>query len=134
MPTWMQWVNILWPIAMTITPVMIGVGFLWLKTKFAGLGDMTKLGDRVSAIESTLRVMSADIVRLDEEDESEPTRLALMTQLTNLTERMSRMEAASEAERRQNHQQYEALNRQLATSNTYLHTLIEQGMLGRSGQ
>ena len=134
MPTWMQWINLLWPIAMTITPIMVGFGFLWLKTKFAALGDMTKLGERVTLLETTVAVMTADIKTLDETADSEPTRLGLMNQLSGLTERMSRMEAAIEAERRQSQHQFEAVNRQLSTSNSYLHTIIEQGMLNRSGQ
>ncbi len=132
MPSWMHWFNILWPIGMTITPIMVGVGFLWLKTKFADLGDLKKMDGRLIGVETTLQVMTADIRTLDEDAESEPTRMHLLTRLSEMAERMSRMEAAVESERRQSQQQYESLRSQLATNNQYLHTLVEQGMRGAS--
>lgn len=142
MPFWMQWFQILYPIALTMTPVLIAVGLLWLRTKFASLGDFkaieTKVAgvdfanvvERLGKVETSIQVISVEIQTLSEGADSAPTRLDLMHQLSGLSERMSRMEAAVESERRQSQQQHEALRQQLATANQYLHTLIDQGMRG----
>lgn len=142
MSFWMQWFQILYPIALTMTPVLIAVGLLWLRTKFASLGDFkaieTKVAgvdllnvvERLGTVESDIKVITVEIQALAEGADSAPTRLDLMNQLSGLTERMSRMEAAVESERRQSQHQYEALRQQLATTNQYLHTLIDQGMRG----
>lgn len=131
MPAWMHWFQIFYPIAMTLTPVLLAIGLLWLKTKFAALGDLKQIDVRLTGVETTLQVMTADIKTLDEDAESEPTRMQLLERLSEMAQRMGRMEAAVEGERRQSHQQYESLRSQLATNNQYLHTLVEQGM--RSG-
>lgn len=142
MSDWMQWFQILYPIALTMTPVLLAIGLLWLRTKFAALADLkvveTKIAgidlanvvDRLGKVETSIEVITVEIQTLAEGADSAPTRLDLMNQLSRLTERMSHMEAAVESERRQSQHQYEALRQQLATANQYLHTLIDQGMRG----
>ena len=128
MSAWIQWLTALWPIAATLTPLILLSGFLWLKTQFAGAEAVKAISVSLTRFQTELVRIDGEIVKLGENADSEPTRLDLMAQLSGLSDRMSRMEASAEAERRQNMAQYHALERQLSTTNQYLHTLVEQTM------
>ena len=134
MPTWILWISSLWPLAITITPFILGGGFLWLKTQFASATDIKVCHADIAAIKLSIARVESDIEVLGKADDSEPTRMKLMTQLSEVGHRLSRIEANAEAERRQSAQQYHALERALATNAQYLHTVIEQGLMRGPGQ
>lgn len=128
MPTWVSWLQTLWPIAATITPLIMIAGFYWLSSKFASVVAHTELKCEVDAHKIKLTTIDATLAGLERDADDEPTRMDLMNKLSALNERMSRSEAQSEALQRQMTTQNVAVTRELSTLNQYLHTLIERGI------
>lgn len=130
MDSWIQWFNVLWPIAATLTPLILLAGFLWLKTQFAGAKDVELIKVGQNALQVEVTRLDGEIRSLGESMESAPTRVELMGQIAQTIERMSRMEAAQEGLQRQLAQQNHAIEQQLRTLSNYVHTLVEQGVRG----
>lgn len=130
MSSWIQWFNILWPVAATLTPIILMAGFLWLKTQFAGAKDVETIKAGQNALQVEVTRLDGEIRSLSESMESAPTRVELMGQIAQTIERMSRMEAAQEGLQRQIGQQNHAIEQQLKTLSNYVHTLVEQGIQG----
>lgn len=110
-------VNVVWPIASTLTPLILGAGFLWLQTKFPTKGVFEKLEARVGHIETTQAIDSQRLTSLAEDAEHSPTRIELLDKLSIISSRLSHVEATTKA-----------IDKQLTTQNDYLHTLIEKGL------
>lgn len=128
MSSWIQWFNILWPVAATLTPIILAAGFLWLKTQFAGAKDVETIKTAQAALHLDVTRLDGEIRSLSDSMESAPTRVELMGQIAQTIERMSRMEAAQEGLQRQIGQQNHAIEQQLKTLSNYVHTLVEQGI------
>ena len=118
----------LWPIAATITPLVLLAGFLWLKTQFAGAKDVAEIGTKLAGYDNRLTKIEGELETLAANDVSEPTRVDLMQSLAAMDARMSRMEAHNEALVRQLGAQNHSLQRELKTLSDYVHSLIEQGL------
>jgi hypothetical protein len=129
---WFEIFDVVYRVSVAIIPVLLLGCVWWLRYHFASAKDHDALQVRVNAVEAGLRLSEAQILNITAAMESAPTRMDLLQSLGDLGERMSRMEASSEADRRQMHMQFTSLNQTLSTQNQYLHTLIEQGMLGGS--
>ena len=134
--SWLDIFRIAWPIATTITPIMLLAGFLWLQTKFVTKNELEALDKRQTkalqeaiaesansrtALDRELRNMvnrqtisEERILTLLKESQRDPSRNDLNNNISMLQERMARVESTSEA----------AL-RQLDAQSRYLHSIVE---------
>ena len=117
MPAWLATLIDLWPIASTITPLILLAGFYWLQTKFPSKLDFAALADKVDQIEVDQAAASAAVQRMSEDRDSPPTRLQLMQHIAGLEGRVSAVEAG-----------LASINTQLKTANEYLQILVERGL------
>lgn len=127
---WFELFDVVYRVSVTIIPLLLVGCVWWLKAHFAGTKELRAVETDITAIKGQLAVIDNKIADLAGDMESSPTRLDLLQSLSSLGERMSRMEASSEADRRQMQAQFAALSQTISTQNQYLHTLVEQGMLG----
>lgn len=117
MPDWVQLIIDLWPIASTITPIILLAGFLWLRQKFPSKEDFDALKQTVDQLK-TDQVASTQTIRLlKNERDDPPTRVQLMAEMATLAGRVSAVEAS-----------LKGVGDQVATSNDYLQILIERGV------
>ena len=117
MPSWLDILSTLWPIAATITPVLIMGGFFWLKTQFATKADFDRHAENTTDLRAELIRIDGRLTALQNDMESSPTRADMSKQMARFGERLGRLEASTEG-----------LGRQLATTNQYLHTIVEKGL------
>ncbi|WP_370176254.1 hypothetical protein [Sphingobium abikonense] len=117
MPDWMRLIIDLWPVASTITPVILLAGFLWLQRKFPSKEDFDALRLTVDKVKLEQVATANAIEELREERDDPPTRVQLMAEMGELAERVSAMEAA-----------FAGVSAQLLTTNNYLQILIERGV------
>lgn len=128
MPTFLEIVRTIWPIAAVLTPLILGAGFLWLRTQFPTKTDLAAMEERIRAdIEEHERRLDdgskkmADydkrIALVEDDCESSPSKADLSQANASLAGRMSGVESSLRGQ-----------ERQLSTLNTYLHTLIEKGL------
>ncbi|WP_336973475.1 hypothetical protein [Sphingobium aromaticiconvertens] len=117
MPSWFSIVTDLWPIASTITPLILLAGFFWLRTKFPLKEDFDKLADIVDKLGDEQIACSARLKAVENDQVSEPTRVQIMAQMTVMSNKVSRVEA-----------QTEGVQTQLRTANDYLQIMVERGL------
>ncbi|WP_289145063.1 hypothetical protein [uncultured Sphingobium sp.] len=117
MPDWVSLIIDLWPIASTITPIILLAGFFWLRTKFPLKEDFDKLAVIVKQLGDEQISCSARLKSVEDDQVSEPTRIQLLAQMQVMSNKVSRVEA-----------QTEGVQSQLATANDYLQLIIERGM------
>lgn len=122
--SWLPLLQTIWPIASTITPVIMLGGFAWLQTKFPSQADLKEhkvdllaLNDRVSSVMTRMTTSESRIENILRDLERQPTRADLSSSVADLRERMGRVESS-----------IESVRDTLETQNEYLHTLIQQGM------
>lgn len=128
MTAWIDYITALWPIAATLTPLILIAGFLWLKTQFAGAADFRTVCTAVDTLRTDFVLVKAQLAQLAGDIESSPTRLDMVRQIASVSERLGRVEANGEASMRMAAMQMQALERQLAVQNNYLQALVEKGM------
>lgn len=109
--------NVIWPIASTLTPIILGAGFLWLQTKFPTKTDFEDLKTRVGHIEVQQGKDSLRLSAIADDAEHSPTRIELLKELSTISSRLAHVEATGKA-----------TEKAVATQNDYLHTLIEKGL------
>nr|WP_162236153.1 hypothetical protein [Sphingomonas sp. Leaf24] len=131
--------KIAWPIAVTLVPIILTAGILWLRSQFPTKGELEavrvdvatkiagserRLTDKLEEHEARLEAGSRKMAELDkrtalveEECKQVPSRNTLQSELSHLAQRIRGVEV-----------QGQAANDQLSTQNTYLHTLIERGL------
>lgn len=117
MPSWISIILDLWPIASTITPVILLAGFLWLRQKFPSKEDFDDLKLTVDKLKLDQVATTNAIKELKDERDDPPTRVQLMAEMGDLAERVSAMEAS-----------FKGISGQLHTTNSYLQLLIERGI------
>lgn len=116
-----DYIRIIWPIASTLTPVLIGFACLWLRSQFVlkaeAAAERTRLelcfkdhGEKLADHETRLKLVEHYTVQ-------PPSRQDLGDRIGALSARMSGVEA-----------EVKATNRQLGTANDYLSTLVQQGL------
>jgi len=106
----LEWVRALWPVVSSITPFILLGGFYWLKTQFVSQQDFDELDEKID-------LHHERIGRLETEGQSDPSRADLNRMQSELSQRLSGVEAS-----------VKALGHQMATMNSYLHTVIEKGL------
>ncbi|WP_156347252.1 hypothetical protein [Sphingomonas sp. Leaf5] len=124
---------------MTLVPIILTAGILWLRSQFPTKGELEavrvdvatkiagserRLTDKLEEHEARLEAGSRKMAELDkrtalveEECKQVPSRNTLQSELSHLAQRIRGVEV-----------QGQAANDQLSTQNTYLHTLIERGL------
>lgn len=117
MPAWLQLILDLWPIASTITPVILLAGFLWLRQKFPSKEDFDALKLTVDQLKVDQAKTTNTIKELKDERDDPPTRVQLMAEMGELAERVSAMEAS-----------FKGLSTHLETTNDYLKILVDRGL------
>jgi len=117
MPDWVQLIIDLWPIASTITPIILLAGFLWLRQKFPSKEDFDALKATVDKLTVDQAASTNTIKLLKNERDDPPTRVQLMDELGDLAERTSGVEAS-----------VKGLSTQLGTAMDLLQILIERGV------
>lgn len=125
--SWWQIIQTLWPIAATMTPLILLGGFAWLQTKFPSRADLkeheTKLETLTGQVSGLVTRISTNENRIDHvmrDLEREPTRASLANSISDMRDRLGSVESS-----------VRAMQHQLETQNDYLQTLIQQG-LGKS--
>jgi predicted nucleic acid-binding Zn-ribbon protein len=135
--SWLEILRSIWPVMAGITPLVLAGGFAWLRLQFPTKLDLEKLkserekalvdvvakfaveisdlrgqtttnSDRQIASEQRLNAIEADLHRA-------PSRVELSKDIGKVAERVGHLEAG-----------LEALSKQIETTNSYLHTLIEK--------
>jgi hypothetical protein len=113
----LEFVKVLWPIASTITPLILAAGFLWLRTKFPSREEVEKLSAKVEQLDGKLDDHEVRVGKIEFDQKSEPTRADLNRVQTALGERIGGVEAT-----------LRGMGQQLGRIDTYLHTLIDKGL------
>lgn len=116
---WLEYVKVFWPIIGGVGALLTLFGVLWLRTKFTPLEDHRLVGTKVAALETTSAAHEERLKALEGHANQAPTRLELQDDIAKLAERMAGMEAG-----------LRGVGKELATHNSYLHSLIEQGLKG----
>lgn len=118
---WLEYVKVFWPIIGGVGALLTLFGVLWLRTKFTPLEDHRGLNTRVSALEARDAGQEERLKALESHVNQAPTRQELQDDIAKLAERMAGMEAG-----------LKGVGKELQTHNSYLHSLIEQGLKGGS--
>lgn len=139
--SWLFILQVLWPIAVTIIPLVLGAGFIWLKTQLATKAELTAAtqgfetdlrevrtrldthADRFERGSGKFADHDKRIALVEESCESPPTRADLNQGLTVLGGRMSGVESS-----------LRGLDRTVSTQNDYVRTLIEAGITKDRGK
>lgn len=117
MPDWVSLIIKLWPIASTITPIILLAGFLWLRQKFPSKEDFDTLRGKVDKL-TVDQAKTADAIKeLKAGRDDPPTRVQLMAEMAVLAGRVSAVEA-----------KVDGVGNAVETSNDYLQILIERGV------
>ena len=116
---WLEYVKVFWPIIGGVGVLLTLFGVLWLRTKFTPLEDHRGLNTRVAALEARDAGQEERLKALELHSNQAPTRQELQDDIAKLAERMAGMEAG-----------LKGVGKELATHNSYLHSLIEQGLKG----
>jgi len=125
---WLRVLQVLWPIAVVVASLVLGAGFLWLKTQLptkTDLGEVEKrLTSKIDAHDERLDRGGEKIADIDkrlavvEEDcESQPGKAELNQGITVLAGRMSGVESG-----------LRGVEKALSTQNSYVMALVEQGL------
>jgi hypothetical protein len=88
--------TIVWPIAATITPILLAIGLLWLRTKFAGVEALATAQAKIAALETEVALLKLKVAEIDGDIDSEPTRAQVIDKIGNAIERLSRLEGSIE--------------------------------------
>jgi hypothetical protein len=113
-PTWLEWFRAIYPVFVTLIS-LAGLGcVLWLGTKFAAKATVEQLAKDQADHETRIQL-------LEEHNASSPTRAELHEEISVLATKMAGIESA-----------LKGLGKQVDTTNSYLHTVIEKALGGKS--
>lgn len=126
----LELIRTFWPIAVVLTPIILGAGILWLRSQFSTKADIQNMEARIVARigehedrlnEGSKKLASLDkrVALVEDDCESSPSRQDLSQAIAVLAGRMSGVESSLKGQ-----------ERALSTQNDYLHTLIEKGLKG----
>lgn len=126
----LELIRTLWPIAVVLTPIILGAGILWLKSQFPTKIELknaeTAILAKIETHERRLAEGSGKLADLDkrvalvEDDcDSSPSKQDLNQLYAALAGRTSGVETA-----------LRGLEKALNTQNDYVHTLIERAIKG----
>jgi hypothetical protein len=110
--TWLEWFRAVYPVIITLVS-LAGLGVvLWLGTKFAAKTTVDKLSEGQASHETRIQL-------LEEHNIASPTRAELHEEMSGLGQRMAGVESA-----------LKGFSKQIDTTNSYLHTVIEKALGG----
>lgn len=117
---WMEYVRVIWPIASTLTPLLIATGLFWLRNQFALKTELAALATEVArqnaVQDKELAGHETRILILEKECAAPPTRNTLNDRLAQVSERLSSVERG-----------VDGVGNQLDTQNEYLRALLTEG-------
>lgn len=116
---WLEYVKVFWPIMGGVAALLTLFGVLWLRTKFTPLEDHRLVSAKVAALETSSAAHEERLKAVEGHAHQAPTRQELQDDIAKLAERMAGMEAG-----------LKGVGKELQTHNSYLHSLIEQGLKG----
>jgi hypothetical protein len=109
---WLEWFRAIYPLVVTLVS-LAGLGVvLWLGTKFAAKTTVDKLAKDQADHETRIQL-------LEDHNTASPTRAELHEELSGLAARMAGVESA-----------LKGFSKQIDTTNSYLHTVIEKALGG----
>lgn len=125
---WLQYLQALWPIAVVIIPIVLGGGFVWLKTQFPTKHELKTIekelqerldrhSKRFESGKDKFAEHDRRIAVVEEDCKRHPSRDTLQGSLSELSQRVRGVEVASEA-----------MERQLNTANRYLEMIVDKGI------
>lgn len=128
MPHWLEVIRALWPFAVVITPLVLGSGFLWLKTQLATKAELSKLeteteeslnkvADRFERGSQKFAEQDRRLALVEKECESVPSRQTLQSELSGVAQRLRGVESG-----------FDGIRTQLGTTNDYLKIIVDKGM------
>lgn len=125
--------SVIWPVAATITPLVVGAGVLWLRSQFPTKAELTSLSAKVdgmpgqegfdrlsSKVDGLVTQQTATSTRIEalaKDIEDPPTRVELLQSFADMSGRVGRLEA-----------QTAGVETQLKTTNQYLQIIVERGL------
>ncbi len=101
-----------WPLAVFAMPILLGIGLLWLKTKFPELTAFNQAVRDIADLKSKVGILEVQLTEVQKDIESEPTRAQVLDQLANAISRLSRVEGG-----------IEGIDRQLKTQSQWIQAL-----------
>ena len=125
---WFQILQVAWPIAAVITPLVLGAGFIWLKTQFPTKAELKQLekeleqrldghADRFERGSTKLADHDKRLALVEEDCKSIPSRQTLQEALSQLSQRVRGIEVG-----------FDGVSRQLGTTNDYLKIIVDKGL------
>lgn len=97
MVTVFGWISTLWPIAVVMTPVLLAIGLLWLRTKFPDVTAFNQAQVKIATLETKVELLEQRVSQIDNDIDSEPTRAQVLDKIGNAIERLSRLEGSFES-------------------------------------
>ena len=139
--TWFQIWTVCWQVAVFLTPLLVGIAVLWLKSQFVTKADATSEKNRVDAHfasdkverdgrydilrektqdhETRLRMVEADVAK-------PPSRHVLNNAIATMQGGIHSLGKSLDQLRGQMESQGSEARRQIETQNQYLHALIDK--------
>lgn len=90
-----------WPLAVFAMPILLGIGLLWLRTKFADIAALSETQKDVAGLKTQFEVFEVRLDTLEKAHDEEPTRAQVIDKIGDAVERLSRVEAGIEGANRQ---------------------------------
>ena len=116
--SWVSFFHQIWPVVVTVTALLTGAVLLGLATRFATVSSFKELTKKVEKSRNDLDDHETRLKMVERHCSEPPTRVELQEDIAELSERMKGVEVGMQG-----------VNSQLGTTNTYLHTLIERGLV-----
>ena len=118
---WLDTIRELWPVITALAGIAVVIATLWLRSKFTPIEDHRGLAKRVGALETHASGIDERVKHAEALLTQAPTRQELQEDIAALGARMTGVEARIDMG-------FDSINTRLATTNDYLHSLIERGL------
>lgn len=114
---WLEYIKAFEGPVFFVFSFLVGVATLWVSSKTASKRDLEEINDKSAVVNLTLANHAGRISHIEDALNSPPTGKQLQDGLSVLSAKIAALEASNGG-----------IQRQLATANDYLHTLVEKGL------
>ncbi len=118
---WLDTIRELWPLITALAGIAVVIATLWLRSKFTPIEDHRAVVKRVGVLETHASGIDERVKHAEALLNQAPTRQELQEDIATLGARMTGVEARIDMG-------FDSINTRLATTNDYLHSLIERGL------
>ena len=129
---WLDYVKALWPVVVGLSALLTSFVVLWLSSRYLTLAKFTDYRDDAEAESDKMlevqRGHEARLVQVELLCAQSPTRQELQEDIAELAERMGGLETGLRVGLEGVRKQVEDTNTRVATTNDYLHLIIEKSM------